>query len=207
MIVIMVVIVIVPGLVEIGVFARHEIALCRRRLFRTFGDALLEEHVHEHVHRLRLDDECARRSVRVGVVVFVHAVVVHDRDVAGFPVVADAVVDLEAAAVEDVEDRFVDVPVLLRLAARGVFLEVDVQRLAEAVFGFHVVLGEGLRSRLERDLGALLDARQFAQPLQLVLEAVLTADLADENAFVGGIVMGFVAHRSGSKFVILDRVI
>ena len=143
----------------------------------------------------------------VGVVVLVHAVVVHDRDIAGFPVVANAVVDLEAAAVEDVEDRFVDVPVLLRLAARGVFLEVDVQRLAEAVFGFHVVLGEGLRSRLERDLGALLDARQFAQPLQLVLEAVLTADLADENAFVGGIVMGFVAHRSGSKFVILDRVI
>ena len=67
--------------------------------------------------------------MRVGVVVLVHAVIVNDGDVAGLPVVADAVVNLEAAAVKDVEDRFVHVTVPLRLAARGVLLEMDVQRL------------------------------------------------------------------------------
>ena len=161
---------------------------------RPVGDLLLEEHVHEHVHGLRLDHERAGRRVGVGVVVLVHAVVVHDRDVAGFPLVADAVVDLEAASVEDVEDRLVDVPVHLRLAARRVFLEVDVQRLAEAVFGLHEVLRERLRPRLERDRAALLHARQVAQPVELVLETVFAADLADEDPLVRGVVVRLIAH-------------
>src|SRR5438045_1532765 len=38
-------------------------------------DELLEEHVHEHVHGLRLDDERTRRLVRARVEVLVHAVV------------------------------------------------------------------------------------------------------------------------------------
>ena len=67
---------------------------------------------------------------RVGVEMLVHAVVVHDRDVARLPVVAHAVVDLVARAVEDVERRLVDVAVLLRFSARPVFLEVEVERLA-----------------------------------------------------------------------------
>ena len=61
----------------------------------------------------------------LGVEVLVHAVVVHDRDVARLPVVAHAVVDLVALAVEDVERRLVDVAVLLRLAAGRVLLEVQ----------------------------------------------------------------------------------
>ena len=183
-----------PVLVEVGVFARHEVALRRRRLLRAFGDALLEEHVHEHVHRLRLHDQRARRFVRVGVEVLVHAVVVHDRDVAGFPLVPDAVVNLGALAVEDVEHRFVDVAVLLRLAARRVLFEMDVQRLPEPVFGLHVVLGERLRAGSEVHGAPLLDARQIAQARQLVLEAVLAADLADEHALVSRVVMRFVAH-------------
>jgi hypothetical protein len=44
----------------------------------------------------------------------VHAVVVDDRHVAGLPVVADAVMNLVALAVEDVEGGLVDVAVLLR---------------------------------------------------------------------------------------------
>jgi ABC-type spermidine/putrescine transport system permease subunit II len=102
--------------------------------------------------------------------------------------------DLVAFAVEDVEDRLVDVAVHLRLAARGVLLEVDVQRLAEAVFGLHVVLGERLGARLEGNLIALLDPRELAQALELVLEAVLAADLPDEHALVGRVVVGLVPH-------------
>ena len=63
-------------------------------------------------------------SARAGLVgarveMLVHAVVVHDGDVARLPVVAHAVVDLVALAVEDVEGRLVDVAVLLRLPARA----------------------------------------------------------------------------------------
>ena len=85
----------------------------------------------------------------------VHAVVVHDRDVAGLPVVADAVVDLVALAVEDVERRFVDVTVLLRLAARPVLLEMQVERLRDAVLGLDVVPAVGLRAVDELDRRAL----------------------------------------------------
>ena len=65
----------------------------------------------------------------LGVEVLVHAVHVHDRDVARLPVVAHAVVDLVADAVEDVEGGLVDVAVLLRAPAGRVLLEVHVQRL------------------------------------------------------------------------------
>ena len=67
-----------------------------------------------------------RRAVRVGVVVLVDGVVGDDRHVAGLPVVAHPVVNFEALAVKDVEDRFVHVKVHLRPAAGGVLLEVEV---------------------------------------------------------------------------------
>ncbi len=70
--------------------------------------------------------------LRAGVVVLMHAVVVDDGDIAGLPVVADAVVNLVACTVKDVEGGLVDVPVLLRGAAGRVFLEVDVERLGAA---------------------------------------------------------------------------
>ena len=85
--------------------------------------------------------------VVAGVEMLVHAVVVHDGDVARLPVVADAVVDLVAVAVEDVEGRLVDVAVLLRLAARAVFLEMDVEGLGDAVLRLDVVPAEAPADR------------------------------------------------------------
>ena len=74
----------------------------------------------------------ARRLRRARVVMLVHAVVVNDHGVARFPVVADAVVDFVAFAVEDVERRLVHVPMLLVLPVPGVLLEMHVQRLRSA---------------------------------------------------------------------------
>ena len=118
----------------------------------------------------------------------------HDRHVARRPVVADAVVDLVAAAVEDVERRLVHVPVLLRAPARRVLLEVDVQRLPQAVDRLDEVLGEGLRAVVEGELAALDHARQRAQPRELVLQAVLALDAADEHAVLLARVMRVFAH-------------
>src|SRR5918997_10199 len=94
-----------------------------------------------------------RLALRVGAEVLVHAVVVHDGDVARLPVVADAVVDLVALAVEDVEGGLVDVPVLLRRAARTILLEMDMEHLADAVLRLDVVAAVGLRAAHETDVG------------------------------------------------------
>ena len=161
---------------------RHEVALRRRRRLRTLLHRVLEQHVHEQVHRLGLDHQGARRLLRAGVEVLVHAIVMHDRDVAGLPVVADAVVDLVAGAVEDVERGLVDVAVLLGGAAGRIFLEMDVQRLGAAVLRLDVVAAEMLRAAVELELLALDDARHRAQPAELVLEAVLAFERADEDA-------------------------
>ena len=75
----------------------------RRRRRRPRLDHLLEQHVHEHEHRLGLHDDRAGGLGAARVEMLVHAVVVDDGDVAGLPVVADAVVDLVAFAVENVE--------------------------------------------------------------------------------------------------------
>src|SRR5215510_4981695 len=122
-----------------------------------------------------------------------HAVVVHDRDVAGLPVVAHAVVDLVAGAVEDVEGGLIDMAVLLGGAARRVFLEVDVQRLRAPVLGLHIVAAEVLRSAIEPQILALDHAWHRAQPAKLVLEAVLALERTYENAVAIRIVL-LVTH-------------
>jgi hypothetical protein len=104
-------------------------------------------------------------------------------------------VDLVADAVEDVERGLVHVAVLLRLAARRVFLEVDMQRLGDAVDGLDEMLAVGLRAVDELDLRPLDDARHRAQPRELVLEVVVALDAADENAVLLAVVVGFGAHR------------
>ncbi len=53
-------------------------------------DLVLEQHVHEHVHGLGLDDQRTRRALVAGVKVLVHTVVVNHSNVASFPVVANA---------------------------------------------------------------------------------------------------------------------
>src|SRR3954466_8730084 len=106
----------------------------------------------------------------------------HDGNVARLPVVADAVMDLVAAAVENVERGFVDVAVLLGGAAGGIFLEVDVQRLGAAVLRLAVITTELLGPPGELEILALDHARHRAQAAKLVTQAVFAFQGADENA-------------------------
>src|SRR5579875_3520354 len=167
-----------------GVVARDPADPCRRRLLRLLLQRPLEQHVHEQVHRLGLEDQGPRRLRRAAVEMLVDAVVVHDRDVAGFPLVAHAVVHLGAFAVEDVEHRFVDVTVFLRGRTRSVFLQVDVQRLPEHMARFEIVLAEDLGSLAILDLDSLANARERAQPPELVFQIVLALKSANEEAIL-----------------------
>src|SRR5262249_14842201 len=150
----------------------HEVALGGGRRLRTLLHRVLEQHVHEQIHRLGLDDQSPGRVVRAGVEVVVHASVMHDRDIAGLPVVARAVVDFVARAIENVEGRLVHMAVLLSLCARGIFLEVNVQRLGAAVLGLHIMPAEMLRAAVELEVLALDHPRHRPQPGKLVLETV-----------------------------------
>ena len=58
-----------------------------------------------------------------------HAVVVDDGDVAGFPVVTYAVVNFIAVAVKNIKPRFVDVTMLLRFSAEGILFKMDMKKL------------------------------------------------------------------------------
>ncbi len=120
----------------------------------------------------------------------------HHRDVAGAPVVAHAVVDLVAAPVEDVERRFVHVAVLLRPAARAVFLQMDMQGLGDAVHRLHIVPAVGLGAVDELDLVTLAHPRLGAQPGELVLELVVPGDAAHEHAVLLAVVVRFDAHAA-----------
>src|SRR6267142_2630142 len=167
---------------------------------------LLEEHVHEHEHRLGLHDERARRPGRAGVEMLVDAVVVDDGDVAGFPVVADAVVNLVALAVEDVERRFVDVAVLLRVAARRVLLEVDVKHLREAVLRLDVVAAVRLRAVVESDQPSFPYPRHRPQPRELLPQVVGTRDRANEDTVLLAVIVrladdDFVGDRRAFHFL------
>jgi hypothetical protein len=89
--------------------------------------------------------------------------------------------------------------VLLRLPARRVFLEVQVEGLGDAVLGLDVVAAVGLRPVAELEVLGLAHARHVAQALQLVLQAVLPGDAADEDpvllAVVVRLVLDEVARR------------
>src|SRR5437667_1826477 len=163
------------------IFPRHEAYAVRGGLLGPRDDGLLEQHVHKDEHRLSLHHQHAGRALRVGVVVLVHRVVGNHGHVAGLPLVADAVVDLESVAVQDVEDRFVHVEVHLRAATWSVLFEVQVERLPEVVLGVKVVLGKGLRPVDEINLVRPPDARQPAETFEFVLETVLTLNGAEED--------------------------
>src|SRR5437763_16827204 len=124
-----------------------------------------------------------------------HAVHVDDRDVSRGPVVAHAVMDLVTLAVENVERRLVNVAVLLRAASGAVLLQVHVQRLRHAVDRLDEVLAEGLGPVVEEEVLALDHARQTAQARELVLQAVLPLDSADEDPVLLAAVVRFLAHR------------
>src|SRR6266566_3286390 len=100
-----------------------------RRLEGTAA-ALLPE-AHRHPVRLRLHHQSEGAHVFIGVVVLVDAVRVHDREIVLLPVVSDAVVDLVALALEDVEARLVLVAVAVIGAAREELDEMHLQRLRQ----------------------------------------------------------------------------
>src|ERR1700730_304030 len=194
-------------IVTLFLLPRHEVALRGRRRGRTLLHRVLEQHVHEQIHRLGLDHQGARGLLGAGIEVLVHAIVMHDRDIAGLPVVADAVVNLVARPVENVEGRLVDMAVLLGGAAWRIFLEMDVQRLGAAILRLDVVAAEMLRAAVELELLALDDPRHRPQPAELVLEAVGPGELAHENAVLARIVLSFTnfVHPSVSCSALRSR--
>ena len=147
--------------------------------------------LEEEEHRLRLEDERASRLRVAAVEVLVHAVVVHDRDVAGFPLITHAVVLFGADAVENVKHGLVHVAVLLRLPARTVLFQVDVEGLTHPILRLHVVLAIGLRTFDEVVLTPAHDARQRAQTLQLFGEVVLTLYAANKNSILVLVIADF----------------
>jgi hypothetical protein len=129
---------------------------------------VLEQHVHEHVHGFGFDHQGARWALVAGVKVLVHTVVVDHGDVAGFPVVANAVVNFVARAIQNVERGFVHVTVLLRVTTWAVLFQVHVESLRDAVFGLDVVAAESLWAIVEFDVLAFAHARHGAQALELI---------------------------------------
>src|SRR2546428_2543193 len=165
------------------------------------GAAALLPQPEVHPERLRLENDPAGGMLRVRVEMLVDAVRVDDDRVAALPVVAHAVVDLVAAAVEDVVERLVLMTVSFVLAARG---EVDGVHL-EALREERIVPGtdEPLRARARAQPGiprhpvredragaGLAHARRRVLPRAMLGEPVgLGRDAAQENAF---------AHRAAS---------
>src|SRR5262245_17409838 len=73
---------------------------------------------------------------------------------------------------------------------------MQVEHLRDAVLRLDVVAAPGLRAVDELDLAALAHARHRAQALQLVLEAVLPLDRADEDAVLLAVIVRFSSHGS-----------
>ena len=116
-------------------------------------------------------------------------------DVARLPVVADAVVNLVAFAVEDVERRLVHVAVLLRPGPRAPLLDVEVEHLGDAVLRLDVVAAERLRAVGELDLAPLAHARHRPEARELVLQVVVPLERADEDPILLRVVVRFVGFR------------
>ena len=74
---------------------------------------MLEQHVHEHVHRFGFDHQRTCRTRVVRIEVLVHAIVVNHSNVTSLPVIANAIVNFIARAIQNVKRRFVDVAVFL----------------------------------------------------------------------------------------------
>src|SRR5581483_5283139 len=123
----------------------------------------------------------------------------------GLPIVADAVVDLVCAPVQNIKRRLVHMAVLLRLAARAVFFQMNMERLGDAVFRLDVVFAPGLRAVGEVDLPPLAHARQRTQPLQLGFEVIDAGDRADKHAVGLAVIMRFVLRRDWIGYDVLHR--
>src|SRR5207237_7183569 len=76
------------------------------------------------------------------------------------------------------------------LRPRRVFLEVQMEHLADAVLRLDVVPAVGLRPVDELELPAFAHPRHGAQALELILEAVLPLDAAHEHAVFLAVVVG-----------------
>src|SRR5437879_666718 len=143
------------------------------RALRGPAEVTLLDEAEEHPERLRLDDEDAARPFGVVVEVLMHGIVVDHHDVAGPPVVPLAVVHLVPVTFEDVEERLVLMPVVVRDPARRLGLDVDLERLrSEGLHGRteHVLVPVS-GPALPREVLRLDDARQGEPPTALLVEA------------------------------------
>src|SRR5262249_21329897 len=188
------------------VIPRHEIALGRGGRFRPLLDRMLEQHVHEQIHRLGLDHQGAGGLLFAGVEMLVHAVVMNNRDITGLPIVANAVVDFVARAIENIERRLVYVSVLLGLATRRILLEMNVKRLGAPVLRLDIVPAEMLRATVELEILSLDNARQPPQPIEFLLETIGAGEGAYENPLPIRVML-LVAHafpREGASSRLFD---
>src|SRR4029077_19555093 len=157
-------------IIVLFVIPRYEIALGRRGRLRPLLDRVLEQHVHEEIHRLGLDHQSPGGLPFAGIEMLMYAIVMNDGDVPGLPIVADAVVDLITRPVKNVERRLVDVAVLLGLAAWRVLLQVNVKRLGAPVLRLDIVAALMVRAAPGRSILSLDDPRQAPQAIELLLE-------------------------------------
>src|SRR5439155_1422914 len=149
--------------------------LARTEALRLEGSApALLPQAHRHPVRLRLHHQSESAHVFIGVVVLVHAVRVHDREVVLLPVVSDAVVDLVALALEDVEARLVLVAVAVIGATREKLDEMHLQRLRQ----------EGIVARAQHPRG----------PRLVGVARVADARVVDDGACTAAELPAAIAH-------------
>src|SRR5581483_7624047 len=110
-----------------------------------------------------------------------HAAVLHDHDVAGFPRDVLPVVDVVAVPLDDEEDRAVQMAVLLAVSARRIDLDMGFYRLCDVgVLRADDVLAVKLGAAFPRRFVGWVDARLLHQ--RFVEFAVGARQFADENA-------------------------
>jgi hypothetical protein len=80
--------------------------------------------MHEQEERLGLEYQQDRLLLGIVVEMLVHAAVLDDHHIAGFPRNVAAIVHVVAPALEHVEHRAVEMPVLLAVGARGIGLDM-----------------------------------------------------------------------------------
>src|ERR1700730_7691911 len=86
--------------------------------------------------------------------------------------------------------------VLLRGAARRIFLEMDVERLEQAVLRLDVMAAEMLRATVQLALLAFDHTRHRTEPFQLIGEAVGPGNGANEHPLLIRIVLALAHFRS-----------
>src|SRR4051794_31238462 len=132
-----------------------------------------------------------------------HAAVLDDHHIAGLPGNMPAVMDVMAAALDHVEHRAVEMPVLLPVSARRVDLDMRLDRLRHVgVRRADDVLAVELRAALPWTFARRIDARLLHQ--RLVEIAIAARELAHEDALLRP---ALPLLRTGQGFVMRGLVV